>query len=755
MRPPVSRAVRWAGALALAVIVAVAVFGPGGGDDTPSAAAAPVVAQTEFGPLSPADVDLLVKVRQAGLWEIPTGQQMQQRASRDVVAEVGRLLATEHTELDGITRRTADQLSVTLPSQPSAQQQTWMDQITAASGADYDRTAITLLRLAHGNVLPVVAQVRSGTRNDLVREFATTAATFVTRHHEYLESTGMVDFAALPQPGAPAGSPPSPPPGVPQLAANNGLAPGDADGFGAVVAAIRDASLSSYFAAAVAFAAVLGAAAMLDMVVVRNRTRPGPRGPAPSHPARGYPAPFPGPPPPPRSPYGAQQQVRAPRRAPGPAALAILVVAALALPPILTSTADDTPPASPSRTAALAAGFAQLEPPPDHVLAFAAASRISSDDDENETDENDQGRDDQGSEDNERDNDNNDAGNDDGGDQDNEQDNDQNNDQNNEQGNNGNNDQDEDQQDEDAGQDDAEDFPGREDAAPPGRDDFVDIGDVTDVLDQPAGGGDASTGSYVAQCGTPEPSLRNSDNWIVAPGKVNGAQHMHDYVGSVVTDAFTSAGDLLESRTTCPFDDSSTFFWPVLRDTTGNGSDEDDDGGGLDGNVGEILEPAQVVLQFVGNADGPVEPMPQLLRVITGDAKAVTNGDENVRAQWSCRGFEDRASTEYPLCPGQSRLLRVLDFPSCWDGESLDSEDHRSHMAFPDERSGECPDDTVAVPQLRMILAYDQPAGRTFALDSFPDQQHDPATDHGDFVNGMPPGLMAEVVECINEGLQC
>ncbi|OLT14662.1 hypothetical protein BJF78_17655 [Pseudonocardia sp. CNS-139] len=229
---------------------------------------------------------------------------------------------------------------------------------------------------------------------------------------------------------------------------------------------------------------------------------------------------------------------------------------------------------------------------------------------------------------------------------------------------------------------------------------------------------------------------------------------MHDYVGSTATDSTTSGGDLLESGTSCPFGDRSTFFWPVLRDTTGVGLDEDDDGGGRDGNVGEILDPAHVVLQFLGNATGPVEPMPQLLRVITGDAKAVTNGDQNVRAQWTCRGFEDRASTEYPICPSGSRLLRVLDFPSCWDGERLDSENHRDHVVFPED-SGACPDDTVAVPQLRMILAYDQPAGRTFALDSFPDQQHNPITDHGDFVNGMPRGLMEEVVECINDGLQC
>jgi hypothetical protein len=54
-----------------------------------------------------------------------------------------------------------------------------------------------------------------------------------------------------------------------------------------------------------------------------------------------------------------------------------------------------------------------------------------------------------------------------------------------------------------------------------------------------------------------------------------------------------------------------------------------------------------------------------------------------------------------------------------------------------------------------MILAYDSPTGANFALDGFPDQQHNPATDHGDFVNAMPPDLMDAVVDCINEGLQC
>ncbi len=194
MRSPVSRAARWAGALVLAVIVMVAVFNSGGTADgiaVDQQAGATATTRTEFGPLTASDIDLLVKVRQAGLWETPTGQQMEQRATNSVVRDVGRRISVEHTDLDEIVRRTADQLGVTLPSQPSAQQQEWMAEISARNGAEYDRTAINLLRQAHGKVLPVIAQVRSGTRNELVREFATTSATFVTRHHEYLESTGL------------------------------------------------------------------------------------------------------------------------------------------------------------------------------------------------------------------------------------------------------------------------------------------------------------------------------------------------------------------------------------------------------------------------------------------------------------------------------------------------------------------------------------------------------------------------------------
>lgn len=159
--------------------------------------------QTAWGPLGPADRDLLVKVRLAGLWEAPTGQQAEQQASRAEVQTVGTNIHHEHVELDQLVMETADQLGVLVPSRPTAEQLSWMNEMSALTGTDYDRVFVQRLRAAHGSVLPVIAQVRVGTRNELVRQFAAQADEYVTRHIGYLESTGLVDYSALPEAPSP------------------------------------------------------------------------------------------------------------------------------------------------------------------------------------------------------------------------------------------------------------------------------------------------------------------------------------------------------------------------------------------------------------------------------------------------------------------------------------------------------------------------------------------------------------------------
>ncbi|MGW4234288.1 DUF1996 domain-containing protein [Streptomyces sp. NPDC004980] len=291
----------------------------------------------------------------------------------------------------------------------------------------------------------------------------------------------------------------------------------------------------------------------------------------------------------------------------------------------------------------------------------------------------------------------------------------------------------------------------------PEASDFVDIQSVEPDADRPRNRRGASRGTFSTDCGRNENGKFNPDNVIAAPGVSNGAHHMHDYIGNQATDAFSSDDDLAAGETTCRNQgDRSTYYWPVLR--LQNGQDENDveaDGGGKDQNVGEIQTPSQVTLKFVGSPAGKVTAMPRFLRIITGDAKAFTNGDANANASWSCTGFEDRQlKDKYPICPEGSQVVRSFAFQSCWDGRNTDSANHRTHVAFAQD-DGRCPNGFRAIPQLVQRIVYDVPPGPGFAVDSFPEQLHKPGTDHGDFINVFDDRVMKKVVSCVNGGRRC
>lgn len=291
-------------------------------------------------------------------------------------------------------------------------------------------------------------------------------------------------------------------------------------------------------------------------------------------------------------------------------------------------------------------------------------------------------------------------------------------------------------------------------------DDFADIRRVNTVVRDPAAGPAASTGTFVSRCGTNRNDHNNTDDILLAPGKVGGARYLQDYVGNVSTKASSTDESLAAAGTTCRLGDLSTYYWPVLRvpGTTANsapGNGATGNGGGAqDENAGQVLRPSSVLLQFRGNPRGDVTAMPRFLRIVTGNPEAGAQDGTDTKAAWSCTGFTNRTTAQYPLCPRGSQVVRTLDFPSCWDGRSTDSADHKKHVVFTDA-AGACPAGTKAIPQLRIRLTYKVPRGPSFALDAAPGQQHDPATDHAGFENVMPTSLMDSVVSCINRGRDC
>jgi hypothetical protein len=294
-------------------------------------------------------------------------------------------------------------------------------------------------------------------------------------------------------------------------------------------------------------------------------------------------------------------------------------------------------------------------------------------------------------------------------------------------------------------------FEGRDQIGEASAKEYVDISDVP-AQGNILAGGDFSGGSYSFTCSLSD--HKNSDNPIIAPGKRNGAQHVHDYAGNDSTNAASNLRVLKESSTTCTNGDQSPIFWPVLRDLRGVGPDVGQDGGSLDGNVGSYVEPAAVDYTFHGHGTRAMTAMPVNMTMVTGSAKAATADGKGANAKYTCSGFGNRMTDQYAICPQGSQMQRVFDFPSCWNGKDLDSEDHTEHLRYPDE-SGECTDDEVPVPALRITVDYDAPAGRTFAIDSFPEQQHDPITDHALLEYLSTTSRARAGAECINSARRC
>src|ERR1044071_6237216 len=125
---------------------AVLINGPAYADSLPNG-----WTMTHWGPLTPADRDVLNRVKQAGLWERPSGLWAQTMASSQRVKEVGAQLAADHLQLDISVEAVAKKLGVTLPQAPTAEQEGWMkEEREAKTPQDFDRIFTERLRGAHG-----------------------------------------------------------------------------------------------------------------------------------------------------------------------------------------------------------------------------------------------------------------------------------------------------------------------------------------------------------------------------------------------------------------------------------------------------------------------------------------------------------------------------------------------------------------------------------------------------------------------------
>jgi predicted outer membrane protein len=156
------------------------------------------------GAVSAADRDFVIKVRLAGLWEIPAGNMAAEKSDDPRVVNIGKSIAAQHVVLDDLDRVVAKKLDIELPNVPNSDQQLWLSEMKAANSTTFDQIFIDRLRAAHGKIFPAIATIRASTRNDSVRQLAQQANQFVMTHMTLLESSNIVNYGELPTAPAPA-----------------------------------------------------------------------------------------------------------------------------------------------------------------------------------------------------------------------------------------------------------------------------------------------------------------------------------------------------------------------------------------------------------------------------------------------------------------------------------------------------------------------------------------------------------------------
>jgi len=261
---------------------------------------------------------------------------------------------------------------------------------------------------------------------------------------------------------------------------------------------------------------------------------------------------------------------------------------------------------------------------------------------------------------------------------------------------------------------------------------------IKPTSDEPAAGD--GTGAFRTTC---EFSHMRYDDPIVFPG-VKGASHLHTFFGNTQADAFSTADSLRNSgNSTCRggIANRSSYWVPTLLDESG-----------------EPIVPETANIYYKSGYRGvdpeDIQPFPEGLRMIAGDAAATS--DQEV-SYWTCGGGPQ--SGTIPDCDSDTQLLMHVDFPQCWNGRDIDSDNHKRHMAYPVDH--QCPaSHPVAIPLISFNIPYTVPSrgtrGWRLVSDSYPTSQRGGYSAHGDWFEGWDPDIVEVWVEdCINAVVDC
>ncbi|MFK7800178.1 MAG: DUF1996 domain-containing protein [Anaerolineae bacterium] len=278
---------------------------------------------------------------------------------------------------------------------------------------------------------------------------------------------------------------------------------------------------------------------------------------------------------------------------------------------------------------------------------------------------------------------------------------------------------------------------------------------------------------------------------IVFPGGESMA-HLHRFYGNEQVDHNTTMESLLTTGdSTCQGGElnRSAYWVPTLLapdyDSVTNERMIDENGDPAWKAVPAVVgtnEEAHEVFYYSAAIDDldAIQPIPAGLRIIAGDHTTMPGETQDTSiVRWHCQSWESndhsnpRWSATIPECLAPDRVRMDVFFPSCWNGIDLDSDDHKSHMAYPiKDSTGEtvCPDThPVAVVRPTYHYAFGvrpdvyDPVERSskgwrLASDGYEvtEQSHGGLSLHADWFNGWHPAVMEAILEtCIQGRFDC
>ncbi len=242
------------------------------------------------------------------------------------------------------------------------------------------------------------------------------------------------------------------------------------------------------------------------------------------------------------------------------------------------------------------------------------------------------------------------------------------------------------------------------------------------------------------------------DDPIVFPGQP-GASHLHMFFGNALVKASTTADNI---RTKCSSASAGgtancTSYWvPALFNANGDVV--------LPNNSFEPI----IYYKAGYNIPDPTQiaVVPPGLRMIAGNQNSTPSSPQTDKnARFWCYAFPGGDQPYIVNCPQGSVLEMTITFPRCWDGNNLDSPDHKSHMAYADNG---CPaSHPVIFPEISYHFRFPVHSANGTAGWRLSSDMYDPSAKggyslHADWFNGWDQAVMQRWVQnCDRAQVDC